>query len=49
MFKEVLFKFYNKMPRWPFTLIFHLGDNLVENIFNDELKNQQNHCCWFDK
>jgi hypothetical protein len=40
MFKEELFKFYNKMPRWPFTLIFHFGDNLVENIFSDELKNQ---------
>jgi hypothetical protein len=45
MFKEMLFKFYNKMLRWPFTLIFHLGDNLVEIIFSDEFKNQQNHHC----
>ncbi len=40
MFKEMLFKFYNKMLKWPFTPIFHLGDNFVENIFSDELKNQ---------
>jgi hypothetical protein len=38
MFQEMLFKLCNKMPSYPFKLIFHFGGSFVENILGEKLK-----------